>query len=269
MEIIKLGDINFSGFEKMRYQGDNSTIYINGDSCIKRLDNLTLEEKGDMKRKLLEMEGISIDGVLITKGLILDGDILDSIIIDNFKNSVNFFERFSRTRYVNCAELFKAVKKASLILREIHENGIICQDLTFSNILIDKEGNIKYCDMDGCYYNGIYSPYLSMVLKRFMIYFRKETECCMTKNTDRLSLMLSFLELVYLEEIQRISIRKYQELSSGLKTLENCKKYFEILINKRNSIPQIPYMDELIDDDDKGYIDRRKQLSLFEKVMRM
>lgn len=269
MEIIKLGDINFNAFEKMCYQGNNSTIYTNGDICIKRLEDLTQEEKVSMKCKLIEMEGVSVADALLPKGLVLDGDILDSIIIANFKNSKNFFERFGRTRYVDCAEMFSAVKKASLILREIHENGMVCQDLTFSNILIDAEGNIKYCDMDSCYYNGIYSPYSSMLLERFMISFRKEKEYRMTKNTDRLSLFLSFIQLLYAKEIQKISSRKYQELSSRLKTLENCKKYFEILVNKRNPIPQIPYMDELIDDDDKGSIDRTKQLSVFEKIVRI
>lgn len=269
MDIIKLSDINFAAFEKMHYQGDNSTIYTNGDICIKRLEDLTREEKGNMKHKLIEMEGISIADALLPKGLILDGDILDSIIIDNFKNSKNFFEKFGRTRYIDCAEMFSAVKKASLILREIHENGIVCQDLSFSNILIDKEGNIKYCDMDSCYYNGIYSPYSSVLLERFMFSFRKEKQYNITKNTDRLSLFLSFIQLLYAREIQKLSSTKYQELSSRLKTLENCKKYFEILINKRNPIPQIPYMDELIDDSDKGSIDRTKQLSLFEKLMRI
>ena len=37
-------------------------------------------------------------------------------------------------------------------------------------------------------------------------------------------------------------------------------------MNKQNPIPQIPYIDELIDDDN-GYIDRTKQLSLFEKII--
>ena len=269
MEIIKLGDINFNAFEKLRYQGDNSTIYTNGDICVKRLEDLTKEEKDDMKRKLMEMADISVVDALLPKGLVLDGDVLDSIIIANFKNSKNFFERFGRSRFVDIAEIFSAVKRASLILRELHENGIVCQDLTFSNILIDSEENIKYCDMDSCCYNGIYSPYSSLLLERFMIGFRREKKYCVTKNTDRLSLFLSFIQFLYSKEMQKISIRKYQELSDKLKTLENCKQYFEILIDKRNPIPQIPYMDELIDDSDEGQIDRKKQISLFEKIRRM
>jgi len=268
MEKINLRDINFEQLRKLSNQGTKSTIYTDGAYCIKMLNGLYPEERNSLYWKFLEMDGISIDSVVLPNSLIIKDDKLVGYTMEYLKGYQSFFDEFSTTQYVSIKKMFSAVKQSSLILREIHSNDIICQDLTFDNILIDANGNIKYCDIDGCAYNHHLSSFVSVLLKQYIINYRKEKQVCVSKNMDRLSLMLSFFLLTYLKEIQKTSQKNYQSLSEHLKTLENCRQYAEILTTKRMSIPEIPYIDELIDDNDSGYLNRDKQLNLIKKIIR-
>ena len=159
-------------------------------------------------------------------------------------------------------------EKASIILKEIHKTDIICQDISFDNILIDKYGNIKYCDIvDSCTYKNYNSPFISLLLNEFITNYRKEKYYIPSKNMDRVSFMLSFYYLIYLEQLQKISKKKYHSLSDNINTLEITRKYANILVDKKSKIPEIPYMDELIDDKDEYIIDREKQFDLKRKIL--
>ena len=200
MEKIEWNDIDWVFLKRMKNNGTKSRMYIGGNTCIKILCDLSEEEEKIMYRKLLEMEGLSIQGVLLPKSLIVENDHLKGYTLDYWKDAINFFDYFTSTRYLECQDFLTAVKKTSLILREIHKEKILCQDLSFDNILIDQNGNVKYCDIDGCSYKGISSPYVSLLLKRFLVDFRKNESVVLSENTDRLSLLLSFFYLIYFKE---------------------------------------------------------------------
>lgn len=261
MDKIRLSDLDLSSLEKAKIQGTKSTIYHSGDLCIKILDKLYPDEKTTMYKKLLEMDGLVLEGALLPKQLIVEDDKLAGYTMEDFKDSINILDYLTQNRFINCSEIFSIVKRASLILKDIHEKGIICQDLSFDNILIDKYGNLKFSDIDGCAYKDYRSPFMSVLLNRFIIHYRKDKICYISKNTDRISLMLSFYLVTYLKELQKLSKKQYHSLSDNIKTLENCKEYANALLCFR-TLPEIPYLDELIDDNDDYLIDRDKQLSL-------
>lgn len=267
MAKIKLSDINLDELEKYQVQGTKSTMYHNGEQCIKILDKLYPDEKEILYKKLLEMDGIVLDGVLMPKDLIVHNGQLAGYTMDNFKNSVNILDYLTTTRFIDCKDIFKVVKEASLILKKIHESGIICQDLSFDNILIDANGNIKYSDIDGCAFKDYKSPFVSVLLKRFLIDYRKDKLCYVSKNTDRISFMLSFYLVMYLQELQKLSKKKYHSLSDNISTLENCREYANMLLGYR-TLPEIPYLDELINDNDSYIIDRDKQISIKQKIFK-
>lgn len=267
MEKIRVNDIDFSNLKKMNSVGTKSAMYTKDGICIKMFKELYPEEKKDMYRKFLSMDGLDIDGVILPKDLIVDGDKLQGYTMEYFENSEPLFKRFGRSNYVDCREMFDVVKNASLILRRIHENKFVCQDLNFDNILIDDSGTIKYCDIDGCTYNGISSPYMSSLLARYLSHRRKEFDD-FSVNSDRVSLILSFFLLAYTKEIQKVSNREYCSLSGSLQTLKNMEEYADSLCLKGGNLPCVPYIDELIDDNDSGYINREKQISLFRRVFR-
>lgn len=261
MDKIHLNDLNLSSLEKFKIQGTKSTMYHSDNLCIKILDKLYPDEKATLYKKLLEIDGLVLDDVLLPKELIVEDGKLVGYTMEYFRNSINILDYLTQNRFVNCSDIFSVVKKASLILRHIHENDIICQDLSFDNILIDKDGNIKYSDIDGCAYKDYRSPFMSIILKRFLIDYRRDSFCYVSKNTDRISFMLSFYLVTYLQELQKLSKKKYHSLSDNIKTLENSREYANMLLGCR-TLPEIPYVDELIDDNDDYVIDRNKQLSL-------
>lgn len=266
MDKIKLGDIDFSKLDKFKIQGTSSTMYKNDDKCIKILDKFTDEERFDLYMKLLDMDGIKIDNVLMPIDLIIDDGNLIGYTTEYFKYSINLYDKFINDRYVNVKDIFKAVKKASNILRNIHDNEIVYQDLSFDNILIDKDGNVKFIDIDACNYKNHMSNIISMILKRFMIDYRKEN-IILTENVDKISMYISTFCTLYIKEIQNISNKKYNSLASHVKTLDNMYKVSRILVDKKNRISELPYLDELIDDSDDYIIDRDKQITVVDKIL--
>lgn len=268
MEKIKLSDIDFSKLHKLKYQGTKSIVFSQDDTCFKMFTGLYPEEKEELYRKFLEIDGIKINGVILPKCLIVQNGQLEGYTMDFFKDSMSLFDRFASSQYADVHQILDAVKKASQILREIHKNEIICQDLNFDNILINNSGVINYCDMDGCKYKDYESPYLSYMLKRFVFDYRKEKNLDITENTDRLSMMLSLFLLFYLKEIQKISQRNYQRLACDVRTLQNLEEYAECFRKRRSVIPEVPYIDELIDERDIGYLNRENQLDFIQKLTR-
>lgn len=264
MEKINISDINFSVLQKLKSQGTKSTVFTDGNLCYKLLDGLYTSEKKDLCRKFLDMDGIKIDNVLLPEDLIIENGILQGYTMKYFKDSMQLSDKFLK-RYFNCKELFDYVYKASRILRNIHSNGIICQDLSFENILVDNEGNIAFCDIDGCSYKENYSPFISILFKEFLIDWRK-SKIYRKEDIDNVSMILSLYLLMYGQVLQKITKKQYRILSDKIHTLENLRQFANILVDKNRDIENMPYLDEVIDSTDDYEIDRKKVLSLRQRI---
>ena len=81
-------------------------------------------------------------------------------------------------------------------------------------------------------------------------------------------MMLSFFYLIYAKEIQHLTKRQYHKLSDKITTLENARIYANMLVDRSNSIGEIPYLDELIDPNDDYIYDRDKQLGLVRRIFK-
>ena len=265
MEKIKLNDINFSSLQRLQQQGTTATLYRDGNTCYKILDGLQEQEKEALYRKFLDMDGIEIENVILPKKLIIKDEKLQGYVMDYFKDSMPLSDKFM-VRYVDCKELFDYILKASKILRTIHQNSIICQDLSFENILVDNNSNVAFCDLDGCSYKEHMTPFISVLMKNFFIDYRKE-KIPISINLDRISMMLSFYYLIYAEEIQHLTKRQYHKLSNKIVTLENSRQYANMLVDRENPIGEIPYLDELIDTNDNYIYDRERQMSLLKRIL--
>ena len=264
MEKINLNDINFSSLQKLKTQGTQSTIYTDGNICYKIVDGLYPSEKRELYEKFIAMDGIKIDNVILPKDLIVKNGKLEGYTMDYFKDSMPLSDKFEK-RYFNCKDLFNYVVKASATLRDIHNNGIICQDLSFENLLVNDNGEIVFCDMDGCNYGRFNSPFCSIVLKDFLVDYRK-SHLHIKEDIDKLSMILSFYLIVYGEVLQKITKKQYHILSDNIHTLENLRHIANILVNKDFRIENLPYLDEYIDITDDYEIDREKVLNFKQKL---
>lgn len=259
VERIQLKDIDLTKLKKMPIQGTRSTVYDAGDICVKIFENIDKEELDKLYRKIREIEGITIDGTIFPIDIILENGILKGFTMEKFENSINLLDYFTCTEKVSCEDIFKAIKKASEILKNIHNHNIIVQDLTFDNILINSEGVIKYSDFDGYAVNNITSPYTSLILKRYIVDYRKD-KIEISKSTDRISMMICTFQLLFLKEIQKVSKRSYQKLANNITTIKNLEPYKDMLKDRTHPLKLIPYIDELIDSSDNYIIDRIEQI---------
>ena len=264
MDKIDIKDIDFDSLKKLRFQGSLATVYKDGSECVKifkKMKNFNVETLYD---KFMRMDGIKIDGVLMPTCLIMDENGLRGYIMPYYENSVSLNRFCYYPEHMESAEILRAVKKASIILKEIHKNGIICQDLSFDNILINRNLEIAYCDMDGCWYDELRSECVSKLLKKYLFDYRGQ-KIIVSKNLDRLSMLLSLFQVMYLREIQKLSDKRYNYLADNLKTMENLRKYANILRDKEELIPDLPYLDDIIDDADAFVIDRNKQRNILQR----
>ena len=266
MDKIKIQDIDFSVLKKMEYQGSKSTMYEDDKVCYKILDCLYPDERETLYKKLIDMDGIKIDNVYLPRDLIIKNDKLAGFTLDKFKNSMPIYDKFY-SRFVDFKELFNYITKACIILRELHKNDIVCQDLSFDNILVDNSGNVAFCDMDGCSYNGYESPFISMLMKKLIYDYRKE-EFVISKNFDRISMLVSLYYLLYYQYLQNIQKSKFYILSKKVETISNMMVYVEDLLDRKKEIVEIPYLDELIVSTDNYIMDREKDFSLFRRILK-
>ena len=264
MEKILLKDVDISKLKKLQQQGTKSSLYRDGHICYKFLDGLYEEEKEQLYKKIFDMDGIKIENVLLPKQLIMKGDRLQGYTMDYFADSMPLSDKF-RVRYVDSKKLFDYVLKASQILKTIHSNEIICQDLSFENILVTEDGNVAFCDLDGCSYISHIAPFISVLMKRFLIDYRDE-KIQISTNLDRISMMISFYYLIYTKELQNLTKKEYHKLSDKITTLKNTKTYANELVDRTSTIGDIPYLVELIDSNDDYIYDRKKQLSIVRRL---
>lgn len=264
MNEINFSKIDMHDLQKLKSNGTQSTIYTDGNLCYKFLDGLYSDEKSDLYKKFLDMDGIEIENVLLPQDLIIENGKLKGYTMRYFANSMPLSDKFLK-RYFNCNELLLYVDKASRILRTIHSNGIACQDLSFDNILVDDQGNVAFCDIDGCIYLDYYTPFLSKICKEFIVDYRG-IKMLSLKNIDKVSMILSFYLILYGETLQKITKRQYHLLSDNIQTLENLKEIANRLVDKNSSVCDFPYLDEVIDLTDDYVVDRKRILTLKQKL---
>ena len=191
MEIINYKDIDVNSLNLVALQGTQSEVFVKGDKCYKLVTTLYPTEKKSLEAKFKAMDGIEIDNVLLPKELIMDNGLLMGYTMEYFPDSFNMFDRFARVKKIDVNEIFKATIKVSKTLKEIHDKGIILQDFSFENILINGKGDIRFSDIDGCTYKGINSPFISTIMNNYYQYMMKTPK--IDENLDRQSLFFSML----------------------------------------------------------------------------
>ena len=94
MEKIKFNDINFDSLQKLKQQGTKGIMYKNGVTCYKILDGLYEDEKEEIYKKFIDLDGIKIENVLLPKELIMKDGKLYGYTMDYFNNSVSLSDKF-------------------------------------------------------------------------------------------------------------------------------------------------------------------------------
>ena len=254
MEKISYKDFNFSTMKLLESQGSNSKIYVSNGKCYKILNQEFLN-RDNLLDKICTLNEVKMEDIVSPDKLIFDGNKFMGYTMDYVSDSENLFDRFSKDRYVDANDILQATKKVSLILEKLHNNGIILCDLSFGNILIDKNDKITICDIDGCRCKNFSSDYVPEFLKAY--YDNLGENIVIDKLSDIQCLLLSMLISLYNRLI--LNIDDYDTLSDKIKTLSDLRFVVDEFFYYTDA--QIPYLHEFIYDDDHFIIDRDTQVS--------
>ena len=176
METINIRDINLKAFEMLPTRGAFSTIYRNHNTCYKIFHKLSSLETKELYKKFCSIENsnIKIDNVVLPQKFIMDKRGIKGYTSPYISNSVSLFTKFLvETEYLDIHVFLESMNKSNKILKQIHENDIICKDLNFDNILIDSNNECYYIDLDGCSYGGIETDLYPLLTYNFFRRYRK------------------------------------------------------------------------------------------------
>lgn len=266
MQEIRLGDINVESLKKLNRPAifNFATLYTDGDVCYKIFNEPHSFDNKGLYNNFKDMDGMQIDGVILPQDLIVEDGVLLGYLMPLFKDSMTLSSRFGG-RYLDKSLVVSAFRKASFIIREMHKKGIIFQDVSLENILINGNGDVMICDPDSFSYNGYFPQAYSKIFCRFLIDYRK-SKLHKLEDIDRLSLFLAFYYLVFDKEIQKVSKRQYSKLSREMKTVDYLREIRDLLVSKSKELYDLPYLDEFTSNLDAGTLDRGKYLTLGQKI---
>lgn len=248
MEVLMKNEIDFGRLKRMKCDvNSESILYHDNNTIYKMFKNLPYRDLKRKKRKIeLLSSGNPLDNVVLPQYEIMDGTVLSGYTMEYIKKSFPLFDFTIKNKNIN--NFLQLVRKISLSLRKIHDDprNIIVGDLSFSNIIFDENFKYYFVDFDSCMIDGISSDRICFLLD-FYIKRRNINKFSISERTDKLSLMLCTLYTIFLRYIDGVSIYEYDLLSEKLETLKNMREYFLNIKKCSGSIPDVPYMDEMIE----------------------
>lgn len=262
MEVLEFKDINFKKLEKSTYTGTNSVIYTDSDTCYKFFNsNIDNFEKIRIKRLFYELEGIDNKYLLFPNNIIMHGNYFVGYTMKKIDAKTINDIYLKDKKYIDCNYFFSIIEKITDILKELHQLGITVTDFSFENILFDnKNNNIYFADVDSFSYKGNVGQITSVLLINYLTKYNKNIYR-FSQNTDRLSLLLSILQVLYAIEPTKITSSYYNYYARRIKTLNNIKPLYKKIIKYNSDIGYVDYIDEYICDE-RYIIDREKQLKI-------
>lgn len=244
MKNIAYSDIDFSKLEVLD-ESENSILYT---EKVKKQNvyKIYKQKKKEIllrKMKVLKLYSkINTSDKLVKASAIIMGDKFPKGQKEKYIETMKF-STFFDNKDPNC--LYVALN-CSNSLQEIHnsEGRPVIGDVQFDNIGVDRAYN-HYCfDCDSYGIFNIKPSNISKVLGSYCSYMNYSLTP--TQNTDRLSFMLSFFSSIFKKHIYAVSEKEYDEYAEKYPRLKELKDIFIDLKMSYGSIPDVPYLHELI-----------------------
>lgn len=244
MKKISIKDLDFSKLTYKNYYNEESDIYIDNKKIYKLFKIFDYKELVNKEKKIEILNNKKLDkNIIIPDTIITQNGCFIGCGMDYIKNSNQLFDFRKYCNDIN--KLFDILKRISYILENnIHKNNIIVCDLSFSNIIIDKNFNSYFIDFDSCFVDNIEQNTIASLL--FYYYKYRKVKIDINKNMDNLSLILNTLYIIFKKKINEISEFEYDELKEQIYFLEEIKELFIELKKQDRNIPNVPYISEFI-----------------------
>lgn len=256
MEILDIKNIDFNKLEFFSdVNSTESSLYFAEELFYKLYDGFLLPKTKEKKLLLLN-DGEKIPGVVIPNILIKNDTLLCGCAMPYIKNA------HSIIKYRQSIKFIMLLYAVSLSLKKIHNDprNIVVGDLHFNNILIDNKSRHYFVDFDSCMIDDIPQDRLP---KCFIEYVnnRGKFKFNVSSRTDKLCMFLSTINALFGKKIDDLSIKEYDIKAERISTLRNMRSYFLELKKNSTTIPDLPYLSDLISMNDfpGGKIKMRKK----------
>lgn len=240
MEILDIRDIDFSKLEMLDVLSSEGTLYFDDELFYKLYDNL--EDIDNKERKLLLLnEGINDFDAVIPHILIKNNLMMWGCGMDRVKDAI------SLVKYKKSDVFILLLYAVSLSLKKIHNDprNIVVGDLHFNNILIDKNMKHYFIDFDSCMVDGIAQDRLPTSIMQY-VSNRGDFKYKVGSNTDKLCMILSFINSLFGKDIDVLSMDEYDERAEQIYTLQNLREFIIAIKKNLYNIPSVPYLHEVI-----------------------
>ncbi len=245
METIKYSDIDFNFLEEIS-KTKRSTVYTEKglkENIYKILNYKTKEELIRKRKKLEILSQIEMPSSVVMPNKLIQGNNKLKGIITTYIDGITLCDL---SQYKDFDTYLYVILNVSKDMRRIHDlyGKPIIGDMHFDNILVDFNFNHYFIDVDSYGILGIREDDISNSLSQYLSYMNYNNQA--SSNTDRISFMLSFFNNIFNNHILGVDEYEYDEYAEKNKILKQLKDIFLELKMSYSSIPEIPYMHELI-----------------------
>lgn len=241
MVTLDIRDIDFSELEIFNgVNSTESTLFYDEHYFYKLFDN-NFDGRNKEKKLLLLNDGDKIPDVVIPDILIKNNGLMSGCVMERIKDAN------SLSKYKNSNVFIMLLYVVSQSLKKIHSDprNIVIGDLHFNNIIIDSNIKHHFIDIDSCMIDGISADRLPISLKHYILN-RGNFKFDVSKNTDKLCLILAMISALFGKSIDSLCMDEYDDKAEQVYTLKNMRNIFVELKNNNNCIVNVPYLHELI-----------------------
>lgn len=242
MNRIKFTSINFNSLEELTMlNSSEDRMFVDNDKKnLYKIYNLSISKNKTIN--LLKIEKCNpIENVIWPHTFIYQKSINKAVgcIMPYILGTINLREYFQY--FKDEKQLDNLVKNASNTLKNIHKQGIVMGDVSFYNILFDSQYNHYFCDFDSIKTDDHNYDVSGVVSWHFQDNMDNVT---IDENFDRFSMLLSYLDLIFEDDIENVCEYDYDAKSEVFPILKDSKRLVLELKNKKKDIPNIPYLNE-------------------------
>lgn len=242
IDLSKLPQINSSPHLESDLYHDEEIVY----KIFKNFDEYIITKK---QRKIeLLRDGNELPNVIMP----IDDLYFDETFFGyTMKYIINSISLYDFNKVSKDIKLFlQILLKISKSIEEIHHDprDIAIGDLNFDNIILDNSFNPYITDSDSFKIAGLLNETNPAIIDSY-IKNRGISNIDINQNTDKLSLILWTIYMIFKKHIDEISMYEFDKKAEYLETLRNMRTLI-LEMKKYRKIPNTPYLHELIADND-------------------
>lgn len=251
MYYINYKNIDFSKMSKLDDISSTNDIYLYKDKIIKIFKKYSKEQLKELEFKIelfdekTNFEFLSVPNYIIKKDGIITGTISPFI-----ENSFTLNELLHRKSIL---EELNVIRDISIKLSKLHnsKSKIVVGDMHFDNVIIDNKNNSYFIDVESYgidTYKPSDIPSITYNYYTWMNYYLQHSD-----NMDRISFFLALFSTIFDKNIISVSENEYELKMQDITVLSKLKEVFLDLKYSYAEEPDIPYLYEVITNDDMRY----------------